>query len=173
MSLFSLTSSPEAGEFQVGRVSCWGTASRSPVLSALLHHPTLSCQPVLLVARCVPQLVLSQVDIMMSRGGGEHHCLQGSHPGNLSHQTSHPSYWPRLCSVSSNAQNSPSQLQQYVNQELLDVQAGFREGRGTRDQIASICWIIEKAREFQKTSASLTTLNKAFDCVDHNKLKNS
>ena len=45
-------------------------------------------------------------------------------------------------------------LQQYVNHELLDVQAGFRKGRGTRDQIAKICWIIEKAREFQKTSTS-------------------
>ena len=45
-------------------------------------------------------------------------------------------------------------LQQYMNQELLDVQAGFRKGRGTRDQIANICWIIEKAREFQKTSTS-------------------
>ena len=46
--------------------------------------------------------------------------------------------------------NSPSQLQQYVNQELPDVQTGFRKGRGTRDQIANIRWIIEKAREFQK-----------------------
>ena len=51
-------------------------------------------------------------------------------------------------------------LQQYVNQELPDVPAGFRKGRGTRDQIANICWIIEKTREFQKkyTSASLTTV---------------
>ena len=52
-------------------------------------------------------------------------------------------------------------LQQYFNQELPDVQAGFRKGRGTRDQIANICWIIEKARKFQKktpTSVSLTTL---------------
>ena len=49
-------------------------------------------------------------------------------------------------------------LQQYVNQELPDVQAGFIKGRGTRDQIADICWIIEKAREFQKYSASLTML---------------
>ena len=45
-------------------------------------------------------------------------------------------------------------LQQYVNRELPDVQAGFRKGRGTRDQIANICWIMEKAREFQKTSTS-------------------
>ena len=52
-----------------------------------------------------------------------------------------------------------ARLQQYVNRELLDVQAGFRKGRGTRDQIANICWIIEKAKEFQKSiSASLTTL---------------
>ena len=50
----------------------------------------------------------------------------------------------------SNAQNSPSQVQQYVNRELPDVQAGFRKGRGTRDQIANIRWIIENAREFQK-----------------------
>ena len=50
-----------------------------------------------------------------------------------------------------------ARLQQYMNQELPDIQAGFRKGRGTRDQIANICWIITKAREFQKTSALLTT----------------
>ena len=49
-----------------------------------------------------------------------------------------------------------ARLQQYMNQELQDVKVGFRKGRGTRDQIANICWIIEKAREFQKTSALLT-----------------
>ena len=65
-----------------------------------------------------------------------------------------------------------AKLQQYVNLELPDVQAGFRKGRRTRDQIANILWIIEKAREFpQKTSISaLLTICKAFDCVDHNKL---
>ena len=64
-----------------------------------------------------------------------------------------------------------TRLQQYMNPELPDVQAGFRKGRGTRDQIASICWIIEKAREFQK-NVYLCFINyaKAFDCVDHNKL---
>ena len=51
-----------------------------------------------------------------------------------------------------------ARLQQYVNCELPDVQAGFRKGRGTRDQIATICWIIEKAREFRKSSASLTMI---------------
>ena len=62
-------------------------------------------------------------------------------------------------------------LQQFVNRELPDVQAGFREGRGTRDQIANICWIIEKAREFQKNIYfCFTGYAKAFDCVDHNKL---
>ena len=55
------------------------------------------------------------------------------------------------------AQNSPSQLQQYMNCELLDVQAGFRKGRGTRDQIANICWITEKVREFQKNTCFMTT----------------
>ena len=60
-------------------------------------------------------------------------------------------------------------LQQYVNRELPDVQAGFRRGRGTRDQIANICWIIEKAREFQKNICFIDH-TKAFDCVDHNKL---
>ena len=64
-----------------------------------------------------------------------------------------------------------ARLQQYVNREFPDVQAGYRKGRGTRDQIVNIHWIIEKAREFQKkpTSASLTNA-KAFDCVDHHKL---
>ena len=64
-----------------------------------------------------------------------------------------------------------ARLQQYVNHELPDVQAGFRKGRGTRDQIANICWIIEKAREFQKNSYfCFIDYPKAFDCVDHNKL---
>ena len=64
-------------------------------------------------------------------------------------------------------------LQQYVNQELSDVQAGFRKDRGTRDQIANICWIIKKAREFQKNIYyCFTDYIKAFDCVDHNKLWN-
>ena len=67
-----------------------------------------------------------------------------------------------------------ARLQQYVNQELPDVQAGFRKGRGTRDQIANIHWIIEKAREFQKNIYFyFIAYIKAFDCVDHNKLKNS
>ena len=62
-------------------------------------------------------------------------------------------------------------LQQYVNCELLDVQAGFRKGRGTRDQIANIRWIIIKAREFQKNIYfCFTDYAKAFACVDHNKL---
>ena len=61
--------------------------------------------------------------------------------------------------------------QQYVNHELRDVQAGFRKGRGTRDQIANICWIIEKAREFQKNIYfCFIDYAKAFDCVDPNKL---
>ena len=64
-----------------------------------------------------------------------------------------------------------ARLQHYVNQELPDVQAGFRKGRGTRDEIANICWIIEKAREFQKNIYfCFTDYAKAFDCVDHNKL---
>ena len=58
---------------------------------------------------------------------------------------------------------------QYVNQELLDVQAGFRKGRGIRDQIANICWIIGKAREIQKNIGFIDCA-KAVDCVDHNKL---
>ena len=73
-------------------------------------------------------------------------------------------------------------LQQYMNRELPEVQAGFRKGRGTRDQIANICWIIQKPREFQKniyffiSISSISSIScfidyvKAFDCVDHNKL---
>ena len=67
-----------------------------------------------------------------------------------------------------------ARLQQYVNHELPDVQAGFRKGRGSRDQIANIRWIIEKAREFQKNIYfCFIDYAKAFDCVDHNKLENS
>ena len=64
-----------------------------------------------------------------------------------------------------------ARLQQYVNCELPDVQAGFRKGRGTKDQIANIRWIMEKAREFQKNIYfCFSDYFKAFDCVDHNKL---
>ena len=64
-----------------------------------------------------------------------------------------------------------ARLQQCVNCELPDVQAGFRKGRGTRDQIANICWIIKKAREFQKNIYfCFIDYAKAFNCVDHNKL---
>ena len=65
----------------------------------------------------------------------------------------------------------PARLRHYTNQELPDVQAGFRKGRETRDQIANIHWIIEKAREFQKNiSLCFVDYANAFDCVDHNKL---
>ena len=65
-----------------------------------------------------------------------------------------------------------TRLQQYVNWELPDVQAGFRKGRGRRDQVAKICWIIEKAREFQKNIYfCFIDYTEAFDYVDHNKLR--
>ena len=64
-----------------------------------------------------------------------------------------------------------ARLQQYLNRELPHVQAGLRKGRGTRDQIANICWIIKKQESSRKTSISaLLTMPKDFDCVDHNKL---
>ena len=64
-----------------------------------------------------------------------------------------------------------ARLQQYMNHELTDVQAGFRKGRRTKDQIATICWIITKVREFQKNVYfSFIDYAKALDCVDHNKL---
>ena len=87
----------------------------------------------------------------------------------------------RMLKLPHNCTHSPSnklmlkilqaRLQQYMNRELPDVQAGFRKGRGTRDQIDNICWIIEKAREFQKNIYfCCIDYAKAFDCVDHNKL---
>ena len=67
-----------------------------------------------------------------------------------------------------------ARLQQYMNLELPDIQAGLRKGRGSRDQIATIRWIIKKAREFQKNIYfCFIDYAKAFDCVDHNKLENS
>ena len=67
-----------------------------------------------------------------------------------------------------------ARLQQYLSCELPDVQGGFRKGRGTRDQIANIIWIIKKAREFQKNIYfCFIDYAKAFDCVGHNKLENS
>ena len=65
-----------------------------------------------------------------------------------------------------------ARLQQYMNQEFPDVQARLSKGRGTRDQIANIHWIMEKAREFQKNICFIDYI-KAFDCVDHSKLENS
>ena len=64
-----------------------------------------------------------------------------------------------------------ARLQQYGNQELPDAQAGLRKGRGTRDQVANICWITEKAREFQKNIYfCFIDYTKAFDCVNHNEM---
>ena len=65
-----------------------------------------------------------------------------------------------------------ARLQQYLNHEVPDVQAGFRKGGGTRDQIENICWIIKKAREFQKNICFIEYTNTS-DCEDHNKLENS
>ena len=87
----------------------------------------------------------------------------------------------KLCTIALISQASKvmlkilqASLQQYVNRELPDVHACFRKGRGTRDQIANICWIMEKAREFQKNIYfCFIDYAKAFDCVDHNKLENS
>ena len=62
-----------------------------------------------------------------------------------------------------------AKLQKYLNRELPDVQGGYRKGRGIRDQIANICWIVEKAKEFQKNICFID-YTKAFDCVDYNKL---
>ena len=65
-----------------------------------------------------------------------------------------------------------ARLEQYMNREFPNVQAGFRKGRGTRDQIANIHWIVEKAREFQKSiNFCFIDYAKAFDCVDHSKLR--
>ena len=67
-----------------------------------------------------------------------------------------------------------ARLQQFMNQEIPDIQAGFRKGRGTTDQIANVHWFIEKPREFQKNIYfCFTDYAKPFDCVDHNKLENS
>ena len=66
-----------------------------------------------------------------------------------------------------------ARLQQYMNRELPDIQASFRKGRGTRDQIVNVCWIIKKVREFQKNIYfCFINYAKALDCVDHNKLEN-
>ena len=86
--------------------------------------------------------------------------------------------WSNYCTIALISQASKvmlkvlqARLQQYMNRELPDVQAWFRKGRGTRDQIANVCWIIKKAREFQKNIYfCFIDYAKAFDCVDHIKL---
>ena len=81
------------------------------------------------------------------------------------------SYNTDILKLVNNAKIIQARLQQYVNRELPDVQAGFRKGRGTRDQIANICWIIKKAREFQKNIYfCFIDYAKASDWMDHNKL---
>ena len=102
-------------------------------------------------------------------------------PGGLlsmgSHRVGHD--WGDLAAAAAHASKVmlkilQARLQQYMNRELPDVQAGFRKGRGTRDQIANICCIIERAREFQKNIYfCFIDYTKAFDCVDPNKLDNS
>ena len=78
---------------------------------------------------------------------------------------------PHNCSSKVILKILQAKLQQYVNRELPDVQAGLRKARGARDQIANICWITEKAREFQKgIYFCFIDYAKAFDCVDHNQL---
>ena len=75
--------------------------------------------------------------------------------------------------LANNAQIFQARFQQYMNHELPEIQAGFKKGWANRDQIANICWIIEKAREFQKSIyVCLIDYAKAFDCVDHNRLEN-
>jgi len=86
-------------------------------------------------------------------------------------KNAHTTITPISCASQVMLKILQARLQQYVNHELLDVQAGFRKGRETRDQIANIRWIIEKAREFQKnTYFCFIDYAKAFDFVDHNKL---
>ena len=100
----------------------------------------------------------------------------GGLPSMPSHRVGHN--WSHLASAAAAHASKvmlkilQARLQQYVNCELPDVQAGFRKGRGTRDQIANIRWNIEKAREFQKNICFIGYA-KAFDCVDDNKLENS
>ena len=85
-----------------------------------------------------------------------------------------PQNCPHFTCQQSNAQNSPRQVSTVHDQELPDIQAGFRKGRGTRDQTSNICWIIEKAREFQKNIYfCFIDSDKAFDCVYHNRQENS
>ena len=80
-------------------------------------------------------------------------------------------YWTISRAYQGTAQNVQVRIQQYMNWERPDVQAGLGKGRGTRDQITNICWIIEKAKEFQKNIYfCCIDYSKAFDCVDHNTL---
>ena len=93
-----------------------------------------------------------------------------------------PKYWNFSFSISPSVEHAnrvllkilQARLQQYVNHKLPYVHAGLKKGRGTRNQITNICWIIKKAREFQKNIYfCFIDYTKAFDCVDHNKLENS
>ena len=101
----------------------------------------------------------------------QHSCLENPMDGGAWWVAIHgvAKSWTRLSKVM--LKIVQARLQQYVNRELPDVQAGFRKGRGTRHQIANIHWIKEKAREFQKNIYfCFIDYAKAFDCVDHNKL---
>ena len=111
-----------------------------------------------------PQDCKRSVFIPIPKKGNAKEC--SNYPHNCTHLISHAS--KVMFKI------LQAMLQQYVNCELPDGQAGFRKGRGTRDQIANICWLMEKAREFQKNiDFWFVDYAKALDCVDHNTLWNS
>ena len=103
---------------------------------------------------------LEEVSVHSNPKGG-----QGKRMFKLLHNCTYFTCWQRMLTI------LQDRFQQYVNQELPDVQAGFRKSRGTRDQIVHMRWIIEKEREFQKNiHFCFIDYAKTFDCVDHNKL---
>ena len=112
---------------------------------------------------CVPCLLL---DLKPNCGGGN------EDNGDLLQKV--PCNYPTIALISHTSKVTLKilqvRLQQYVNREFPEVQAGFRKGRGTRDQIVNICWVTEKAREFQRNIYSCFIYAKAFDCMDHKKL---
>ena len=123
---------------------------------------------------CYLQLVFSLGKILMAHSAVatalEKVSFHSNPKGNAKECSNYHNCTHLTCQQS-NAQNSPSQAS--AIHELPNVQAGFRKGRGVRDQIANICWIIKKAREFQKNiNFCFIDYAKAFDCVDHNKLWN-
>ena len=153
----------------------WSSLKFMSIESVMPFSHLILCRPLLLLPLIPPSIRVFSSESTLRMRWPKYWSFSFSispskeHPGPISFRMD----WLDLLAVQGKVMLKilQARLQRYVNHKLPDVQAGFRKGRGTRDQIANIRWIIEKAREFQKNIYfCFIDYAKAFDCVDHNKL---